>query len=45
MVLKGLLEFIPRDLMPDLLHGLEMFPPHQGLASKLQGCKVGLTFL
>jgi hypothetical protein len=45
MVFKGLLEFIPGDLMLGLLHGPEMFPPHQGLTSKLQGCKVGLAFL
>jgi hypothetical protein len=45
MVFKGLLEIIPSDLMPGLLHGLEMFTPHRGLTSKLQDCKVGLAFL
>jgi hypothetical protein len=45
MALESLLEFIPRDSMPGLLHGLEMFPSHQGFTSKLQGSEVGLVFL
>jgi hypothetical protein len=44
MAFESLLEFIPSDSMPDLLHGLEMLPPQQGLTSKLQGGDVGLVF-
>jgi hypothetical protein len=45
VALESLLEFIPSDSMLGLLHGLEMFPPHQGFTSHLQGGELGLVFL
>jgi hypothetical protein len=40
VALEGLLEFIPSNSMSSLLHGLEMFPPHQGFTRSYKAAKL-----